>query len=65
MIKVNKPAAVAVRGLLMLAILMTVFEEHNTLFSISANPNPSLHTVSPLTLTATQTPGQPHSSFIH
>lgn len=59
------PAAVAVRGLLMLAILITVLLEHSTLFSTSAKPNPSLHTVLPSMLTATQTPGEPVSSFIH
>lgn len=61
----HSPAAVAVRGLLMLAILITVLLEHNTLFSTSAKPNPSLHTVFPSMLTATQTPGEPVSSFIH
>ena len=49
----------------MLAILIIVLLEHNTLFSTSAKPNPSLHTVFPSMLTATQTPGEPVSSFIH
>ena len=62
---IYKPAAVAVRGLLMLAILMTVLPEHKTLFSTSAKPNPSLHAVFPSTITATDTPGEPHSSFKH
>ena len=61
----HSPAAAAVRGLLMLAILITVLLEHNTLFSTSAKPNPSLQTVFPSMLTATQTPGEPVSSFIH
>lgn len=60
-----KPAAVVVSGLLMLAILITVLPVHKTLFSTSAKPNPSLHTVFPSTLTAIDTPGMPHSSFVH
>ena len=61
----HKPAAVVVSGLLMLAILITVLLVHKTLFSTSAKPNPSLHTVFPSTLTAIDTPGMPRSSFVH
>ena len=61
----HKPAAVVVSGLLMLAILITVLLVHKTLFSTSAKPNPLLHTVFPSTLTEIDTPGMPHSSFIH
>uniref|UniRef100_A0A6B0UZ51 Putative secreted protein n=1 Tax=Ixodes ricinus TaxID=34613 RepID=A0A6B0UZ51_IXORI len=56
-------SAIIVMGLLMLPMRITVCLPQGTLFSMSAYPSPSAHSVSPSTLTATATPGTPSSSF--
>ena len=55
--------AVAVKGLLILAILITVFGVKLTPFSTSEYPNPSLQTFFPFTQTVIDKPGLPHSSL--